>query len=394
MRKIFPSKFEWGVTENAGELIDSLNFNNQLIHNLQSRGINALLLNISWKDLILDEEGNVCEETASHYENLFKQIKEDNFKLTIILLSSDLPEYVREKGGLINRDFIYQFEKYANVCYERFGQYVDNWITIRDPALFVYLNPRFKKIDKFKTRINLAITEIHHLLTAHGLAVMSFRDKGYEGKIGIMLSVINFIPSFFKFKDIMLNIFAKTLYNKWFTRSISQGTYPFFTSLILHFCGVKTFFRKSDMGIISAAPNFIFLNYYGKASIKNINGLFNVDNIQINSNTKEEDYISALTSMYKSIRIPIYINDISTNDTEKTMDKCQQIHIEKNIKTIELMLLNWVDIRGYYIESLFERSYREKIKARSGLFYKDLETGKIKEKQSLDKYAALIKERI
>ena len=114
----------------------------------------------------------------------------------------DLPENLEKTyKGWLNRKVIKDFARYAEVCFQAFGDRVKYWITINEPWTFVYLGyvqgmfAPGRCSDRKKCYEGDSATEgyiaAHNVLLAHATAVQIYRQK-YQllqhGRISITLN--------------------------------------------------------------------------------------------------------------------------------------------------------------------------------------------------------------
>lgn len=121
----------------------------------------------------------------------------------VTLYHWDLPDNLQKRyGGMLNKgEFVKDFERYARVCFEAFGDRVRLWITFNEPFCSSilgystgYMAPG-RCSDRSKSSEGDSSTEPwavgHNTLIAHGAAVKIYREEFKEkqgGQIGITLN--------------------------------------------------------------------------------------------------------------------------------------------------------------------------------------------------------------
>ncbi len=104
---------------------------------LSKYGASAYRFSIAWSRIIPLGGRNdpVNEEGIDFYNRLIDSLLRRGIKPWITLYHWDLPQALHDRyGGWLNVDEVSKdFERYARVCYERFGDRVKNWITINEP---------------------------------------------------------------------------------------------------------------------------------------------------------------------------------------------------------------------------------------------------------------------
>jgi len=103
--------------------------------------------------------------------------------------------------GFLSRDLIPDFERYARVCFEAFGDRVKHWITFNEPdvicghGFWMGVMAPGRSSDRSRCPEGNSATEpwivAHHLLLAHARAVHAYRtdfNPRQGGQIGITLN--------------------------------------------------------------------------------------------------------------------------------------------------------------------------------------------------------------
>lgn len=70
---------------------------------------------------------------VKYYQNLIKELKDNNIEPMITLYHWDLPQSIQDIGGWTNPIIVGIFADYARVCFELFGDSVRYWITFNEP---------------------------------------------------------------------------------------------------------------------------------------------------------------------------------------------------------------------------------------------------------------------
>ncbi|GAB7335005.1 hypothetical protein MBLNU13_g06869t2 [Cladosporium sp. NU13] len=104
---------------------------------LQRYGAKAYRFSLAWSRIIPIGGRNdpINEEGVAFYDKLIDGLLARGITPWITLYHWDLPQGLHERyGGWLNVEEIQQdFERYARVCFERFGDRVKNWITLNEP---------------------------------------------------------------------------------------------------------------------------------------------------------------------------------------------------------------------------------------------------------------------
>lgn len=117
---------------------------------LSKYGAKAYRFSISWSRIIPLGGRNdpINESGIAFYNKLIDSLIARGITPWVTLYHWDLPQGIHDRyGGWLNvEESQLDFERYAKVCYERFGDRVKNWITLNEPwivSIFVGSFPFF-----------------------------------------------------------------------------------------------------------------------------------------------------------------------------------------------------------------------------------------------------------
>jgi beta-glucosidase len=104
---------------------------------LSSYGAKSYRFSLAWSRIIPlgGRKDPVNEEGITFYNNLIDSLLKRGITPWVTLHHWDLPEELHDRyGGWLNLEEIQKdFERYARVCFERFGDRVRHWITLNEP---------------------------------------------------------------------------------------------------------------------------------------------------------------------------------------------------------------------------------------------------------------------
>ena len=93
-------------------------------------GVDAYHFSIAWPRVIPTGNGALNQVGLDFYDRLIDGVLERGMTPWPTLYHWDLPQASQHKGGWNNRDCAYWFAEYAHAMAERFGDRVNNWVTI------------------------------------------------------------------------------------------------------------------------------------------------------------------------------------------------------------------------------------------------------------------------
>lgn len=104
---------------------------------LSKYGAKAYRFSISWSRIIPLGGRNdpINESGIAFYDKLIDSLLARGITPWVTLYHWDLPQVIHDRyGGWLDvEESQLDFERYAQVCYERFGDRVKNWITLNEP---------------------------------------------------------------------------------------------------------------------------------------------------------------------------------------------------------------------------------------------------------------------
>lgn len=163
-------------------------------------GYKIFRMSISWARIFTDpRDEKPNEDGIAFYEDMFKECKKYGIEPLVTLSHYDPPVVLATKyRGWYSREVIDLFEKYARVCFERFGKYVTYWLTfnevdamLRHPVTSgALIEDRFADIP-FEQAIYQAM---HHQMVASARAVKLGHELVPGAQIGCMMTKLCFYP--------------------------------------------------------------------------------------------------------------------------------------------------------------------------------------------------------
>src|SRR5476649_1480104 len=105
---------------------------------LSALNVDAYRLSIAWPR-VMDEAGRPNRKGIDFYKRLIGRLKEKGLKTFVTLYHWDLPQYLEDRGGWLNRDTAYRFADYADLMSRELSGQVDAWATLNEPWCSAYL---------------------------------------------------------------------------------------------------------------------------------------------------------------------------------------------------------------------------------------------------------------
>ncbi|CAN1761068.1 Beta-glucosidase 13, partial [Linum perenne] len=161
---------------------------------MKSLGFDAYRFSISWSRILPRGTigGGINQQGIDYYNNLINELISNGIQPVVTLFHWDLPQALESKyGGFLSSKIVDDFRGYAEVCFDKFGDRVKQWITLNEP--FSYASSGYGDGSMAPGRCSTASgfnctaggdsgTEpyivAHHLLLAHAAAVKLYRYMG------------------------------------------------------------------------------------------------------------------------------------------------------------------------------------------------------------------------
>ncbi|MCI9018018.1 MAG: family 1 glycosylhydrolase [Lachnospiraceae bacterium] len=174
-------------------------------------GYKIFRMSICWSRIFTDPRDEKPNEAGiAFYEDMFRECKKYGIEPLVTLSHYDPPvALVTDYRGWYSREVIDLFEKYARVCFERFGKYVKYWLTFNEVDAMLrhpvtsggLVEDRFTDMP-FEQAIYQAM---HHQMIASAKAVKIGHEILPEAQIGCMMTKLCFYPFTCKPEDNLAN---------------------------------------------------------------------------------------------------------------------------------------------------------------------------------------------
>lgn len=371
---------------------------------LQELGVDAYRLSIAWPR-VMSARGEVNELGLAFYERLIDGLIARGIKPVVTLYHWDLPAYLEEKGGWLNRETAYAFAEYAEVVVARLGDKVTHWATFNEPFCSAFLGYYIGVHAPGYQEEAWAYTAAHHLLLAHGLALPIMRRLAPGSQHGIVLNFTPAYPASDRPEDIAAADRADIIDVHWFICPLLTGEYP--AGYFNRHPALKPVIFPGDMELIAQKNDFMGVNFYTRHVMRDNDGKSEIvpQTGAEHTHIGWEVYPQALTELLVKLHQtysnlpPLYITENGmAGDDHLTADG--QVHdlqrvryYERHLKAVGDAMAQGVDMRGYFAWSLMDNfEWAFGYSQRFGLVYVDYETQARVVKRSGELYKAWIAE--
>jgi beta-glucosidase len=376
----------------------------QDIDMIASLGVDAYRFSISWPR-VLHQDGSVNEEGIGFYEKLVDELNRRGIKAFATLYHWDLPQYLEDAGGWLNRETAYQFQHYADQVSKRLGDRVHAYATLNEPFCSAYLGYEAGVHAPGLVGQANGRKAAHHLLLGHGLAMQALRKNCPNVLNGIVLNFTPCYPLTDSPADIEATRIADEYINQWYMQPVMEGTYPSVIDKLPE--ESRPDIHTGDMEIISTPLDYLGVNFYTRLKYCDDGQGWYIELPPKDVETTDmgwEIYPQALTDLLTSLHRrytlpPIYITengaampDVIENDQVNDQDRVD--YFQSHLSALDKAVQNGVNVAGYFAWSLMDNfEWAEGYVKRFGIVYVDYDTQVRTIKQSGLAYKGLITSR-
>ncbi|MEM7104322.1 MAG: GH1 family beta-glucosidase [Bacteroidota bacterium] len=241
---------------------------------MKAMGLKAYRFSIAWPRIFPSGTDEINEKGVQFYSDLIDTLIENDIEPWITLFHWDLPLALEiEKDGWLNASIIEAFTQYADLCFERFGGRVKNWITFNEPWVVTVLGYGLGVFAPGRISNTEPYIAGHNLLLAHAKTVALFREKyqpGQGGRIGITCNCDWREPASNDPKDITAAQRALEFMLSWFMDPVYKGRYP--DSMIERLGPRLPAFSESEKELLKGSADFFGLNHYSTMLVSDAGG--------------------------------------------------------------------------------------------------------------------------
>lgn len=368
-------------------------------------GVDAYRLSISWPRVV-NSDGTINHIGMQFYVNLVDELVKRNIKIFVTLYHWDLPQYLEEKGGWLNRETATAFAHYTDIVASALGDKVYSYATLNEPFCSAYLGYELGIHAPGKTGVANGRKSAHHLLLAHGLGMKVLREKCPSSLNGIVLNFSTCHSATESPADKLAAKLADEYHNRWYLQPIIEGTYPDVCDQLP--VEQQPDILEGDMDIISQPIDFLGINFYTRTVYKSTeNGWFDVqepEDVPLTAMGWEitpDAFTELLIDLQQRYSLPpIYIteNGAAMDDEMvegEVADSDRVDYFNSHLNAVHNAVKAGVDIKGYFAWSLMDNfEWALGYTKRFGIVYVDYSTQKRTLKQSGIAYQKLVNSRV
>lgn len=365
-------------------------------------GVDAYRFSVSWPRVV-DDKGKLKPEGVKFYVDLLNELNARGIKPYVTLYHWDLPQYLEELGGWLNRETAYAFKHYVELITREFGERVFSYATLNEPFCSAHLG--YELGIHAPGVIGQGKKAAHNLLLAHGLAMQVLQETSPNSLNGIVVNVSPRQPKSESLDDLQAARLANEHLNHWYIKPLFEKQYPEVIDDLPE--SEYPEIHERDMEIIAAPLDYIGINYYTREIYVSDSkqGFLEVTDKQLPlTDMGWEVYpqglfeiLAELDATYDLPPILITENGAAMKDevvSGEIIDIERTAYYQSHLAAVEDAIRAGINVKGYFAWSLMDNfEWAEGYVKRFGIVYVDYETQERTIKQSGKAYAEFLKSR-
>ncbi len=325
-------------------------------------GFDAYRFSIAWPRIVPEADGAVNTKGLDFYDKLVEELLGAGIRPLPTLYHWDLPQYLEDANGWVNRDTAYRFADYAEAVVRRLGDRVDTYTTLNEP--FVSANHGYVTGEHAPGRTSMAegFAASHHLLLGHGLAAERIRATAPSSRVAIVINFTPAEPATDSEADRAETERQNDLENRWYADPIAGLGYPAKTAE--HYEWDYSEVHDGDMALISAPIDLLGINFYTRSIVSADNSYVAPPDTPRNTMGWEihpPSLGSLLRELHARYKFRSYL--ITENgcpmpddkrDGERIIDDDRLAYVRDHIAQVHAAIQEGVPMEGYLVWSLFD----------------------------------------
>ena len=414
--------------ENGDVACDHYHRYEEDIRMMKEGGQNSYRFSIAWPRIISGRLGEVNEEGVDFYNRLIDTCFSYGIVPMVTIFHWDLPQYLEDEGGWLNRETCGAYTHFAEVCFERFGDRVKLWTTFNEPRYYTFSGYLIGNYPPGHQNLQETVTASYYMMLASAMTVKAYREGAYDGQIGIVHSFSPVYGVDMTVKTQIAMRYAENFYNNWILDVAAMGQIPGdLLEKLSESCDLSMIL-PSDLELMQRyTVDFLGLNYYARVVIKPyeagettlivnnkgsrekgtsqtiIKGWFEQVRPKESRYTEWDTEIfpqglyEGIRRCWKKYHLPIYITEngigLYEDESGEQIDDRERIEfMNLHINAVLNAKEEGCDVRGYYAWSPFDLySWKNGTEKRYGLVAVDYKNGLArKPKKSYEWYKEVI----
>ena len=385
-----PGKIERGET--ADIAVDHYHRYSEDLSLMDELGLKAYCFSISWPRVLPDGIGEVNPAGLDFYDRLVDGLLKRRITPYVMLYHWDLPQALQEKGGWGERFVVDAFGEYARLLARRLGDRIPFWVTHNEPMVSSLAGHFLGEHAPGLQDPLLAFRAVHHILLSHGVATQVMRSElPSTAKIGVILNITPTYPATETEEDHQAARRYDGVANRLFLDPILRGEYP--ADILEMFGPMFPEVQPGDLQTISAPLDFVGLNYYTRAVMRNDpdDPLLHAVQVYLPESEYSQmweiyppgmyDMLTRIQADYHPKEVYITENGVCVTDgvdfDGRVRDERRTRYLREHLTQVQRAIEAGVPLKGYFHWTLMDNfEWAFGYRMRFGLIYVDFSTQK------------------
>ena len=371
---------------------------------MERLGAQGYRLSMSWSRIVPDGRGAPNAKGLDFYDRLLDRLLAGGVQPMVTLYHWDLPQALEDDGGWLNRDTVERFADYAALVGERFVDRVEHWVPVNEPNVASFMGYGTGQHAPGRALTFHALPAMHHMLLAHGRAVIELRRLG-AASVGCANNHAPMWPASEDPADVGATKLFDALWNGAFLEPMLLGRYPVDLAPLM-----EEVVEDGDLATIRQPLDFYGVNYYNPMRIAaasdeqempfdfvDVVGYPTTDFGWPVVPDSLREWLIMLRARFRAALPPIYVTESGCSygmgpDADGVVDDQPRIdYLHAHLTAVAEAVNRGVDVRGYYTWSLLDNfEWAEGFTQRFGLVHVDYDTLVRTPKRSFEWYRQLI----
>ena len=362
-------------------------------------GLPAYRFSVAWPRVVPTGSGAVNRAGLDFYSRLVDRLLESGISPLVTLYHWDLPQPLQDEGGWTNRATAERFAEYAAAVGGALGDRVPTFTTLNEPWCSAYLGYGSGEHAPGVRDNASALTAVHHLNLAHGLAVSALREVvPPSAQVSLTLNLAQVRADSDAPEDQDAARHVDGLANRVFLDPVLRGHYPVDVLDDLRHITDWGFVRDGDVERIHVPIDVLGINYYtptrvaaapsdGAEPYPGTDRAFTVPQDGPYTAMRWRIEPAALTELLLRVHrdypgIPLMITENGAAfddhvDTDGAVHDPDRIdYLRAHLAAVQDAIRGGADVRGYFLWSLLDNfEWAHGYLKRFGIVYVDFPTG-------------------
>ena len=354
-------------------------------------GLQAYRFSVSWSRVLPAGTGEVNQAGLDFYSDLVDRLIAAGIKPVVTLYHWDLPQALEDEGGWTNRATAEAFAEYARVVARALGDRIHLWTTLNEPWCSSFLGYASGVHAPGVTDPAAALAAVHHLNLAHGLGVRAIREElGEQTPVSVTLNLHVTRAASPAPEDVEAKRRIDTIANEVFLGPMLEGAYPERVFADTAAVSDWSFVQDGDLELVRQPIDLLGVNYYSTGRVKHgtppvgdgkpgpdghrssvVSPWVGADTVEwlpqpgphtaMGWNIEPQGLVDLLLELherYPGLPLAVTENGAAFYDTVtddgRVHDAERVAYLHDHIDAVGEALDKGVDVRGYFVWSLFD----------------------------------------